>query len=395
MSDMKIAAILLAAGSSSRLGQPKQLLTYKGLPFIKIAIDAIKSYPFNQIIVVLGAYSEQIKKTIESEEKILIVENNDWKVGQSTSVIEGMRFVDKTIESVMFFVCDQPKLTPQLIVSLIDTFKNSDCEIAAPVINGVRVNPVIFSRDCFDDLLSIQGDRGGRAIFPKHQVIEMEWPTKEDGEKVDTKEEYNALINNNAHSHISSIILSAGLSTRMKTAKLLLPWADTTVMGKIIQEFQMGEITDITVVTGGYRELIEEEALKHDAKVVFNPDFSNGEMLDSLKVGLASLQGTDSKAAFIALGDQPGIHHEDIIAMKSLYFAEQPVLLIPSYNYRRGHPWLISRNLWTDILSLQSPRTMRDFIETNKALITYYNVKKSNIIDDLDTPDDYQRLRPK
>lgn len=180
----------------------------------------------------------------------------------------------------------------------------------------------------------------------------------------------------------------------MKQPKVVLQWGDTSVLGKIIREFQTSGITDVIVVTGGYRELIEKEATSRGAYSIFNPDYENGEMLDSLKVGLKHVSQKDNDAVFVALGDQPGIDHTDISMMCDLFETTRGSLIIPSYNFRRGHPWLIARSLWNEIINLQSGKTMRDFIESKKDIIQYYVVQKSNILDDLDTPDDYQRMRP-
>lgn len=201
-------------------------------------------------------------------------------------------------------------------------------------------------------------------------------------------------MNINAHSHISSIILAAGLSIRMKQPKIILPWGNTTVIGRIIQEFQKGGVKEVVVVTGGYRDEVEAEAIKQGAQVIFNPLFENGEMIDSLKIGLSFIQQTNAVGSFIALGDQPGIDHIDIAAMCDLFRLTQSRLIIPSYNMRRGHPWLIDRALWPEIMNLKAPQTMRDFIESKKDQIQYYDVQRSNILDDLDTPEDYQRLHP-
>ncbi len=198
----------------------------------------------------------------------------------------------------------------------------------------------------------------------------------------------------NAHRNISTIILSAGLSTRMKQPKLVLPWGKDTILGTVISAFKDAEVGDIVVVTGGSRELVEQEATKHNAKTVFNPKYENGEMVDSLKAGLAKIMDGNSTATFVALADHPFISSHDIRGMIDLYNKGKAKLIVPSYSMRRAHPWLIDRELWPDVMKIEPPDTMREFVNAHSNLIAYYIVEMSKILEDLDTPEDYERLRP-
>jgi len=114
----------------------------------------------------------------------------------------------------------------------------------------------------------------------------------------------------------------------------------------------------------------------------------------SLREGLGQL--TDSfKGIFIALGDQPDIDPIDLHGMmeKSNDYPES--VIIPSYSMRRGHPWLVPQKYLAELQALRSPDTMKTFIQKHEADIQYYVVQKSNILADLDTPEDYEKLKPK
>jgi len=126
---------------------------------------------------------------------------------------------------------------------------------------------------------------------------------------------------------------------------------------------------------------------------VFNPDYANGEMLLSLKIGLASIPD-DIEAALIALGDQPQIEESVVQQVIAGYKQTKSSLVVPSYQMRRGHPWLLARPLWEAVLGLQPPSTLRDFLRNHAAEMKYIEVENPSIIQDLDTPNDYLRYRP-
>ena len=189
------------------------------------------------------------------------------------------------------------------------------------------------------------------------------------------------------------IILAAGQSKRMARSKIVLPWGERTVIGTIITSFLNAGLKQIIVVTGGYRELVEAEVDNYGVEKIFNPKFENGEMAVSLQTGLSKM-APDCNGVFVALGDQPDIHPVDLIGImkKSDQFPEK--LIIPSYSMRRGHPWMIPANYFNEIKALKSPDTMKTFIQNHENDIEYYLVQKSNILADLDTPEDYDRLKP-
>ena len=116
-------------------------------------------------------------------------------------------------------------------------------------------------------------------------------------------------------------------------------------------------------------------------------------MVLSLQLGLAGLSG-GVQAALVALGDQPQIRGEVVAAILSAYFATGAALVVPSFQMRRGHPWLVDRSLWGEIMALQPPQTLRNLMYAHQDQIDYLNVLDDSILRDLDTPEDYAREQP-
>jgi molybdenum cofactor cytidylyltransferase len=193
--------------------------------------------------------------------------------------------------------------------------------------------------------------------------------------------------------HIAAVVLAAGLSRRMGTPKMLLPWGTTTVIGQVVEVLQQSGLAEILVVTGGARLEVESTLAGSHVRTIFNPRFAEGEMIESLQVGLAAISDT-ARAALVVLGDQPQIEACVVEAVLKTFLQERRELVIPSYALRRGHPWLVGRSLWSDLLGTQPNKTMRDFMKAHESAITYLEVDRPSVLKDLDTPQDWERERP-
>ena len=192
---------------------------------------------------------------------------------------------------------------------------------------------------------------------------------------------------------IAAVVLAAGLSRRMGKPKMILPWGNLTVIGSVVNTLQIAGVHSITVVTGGTADLVGAALINYRVSSVFNPNYSNGDMLFSIQIGLASLPA-DAQAALVVLGDQPQIEETTVRRMVGLFHQHQAPLIVPSYTMRRGHPWLIEKSLWLDIQKLTPPATMRDFFQQHNQQIHYLEVDSSSVLSDLDTPEDYEKNRP-
>jgi molybdenum cofactor cytidylyltransferase len=193
---------------------------------------------------------------------------------------------------------------------------------------------------------------------------------------------------------ISTIILAAGQSKRMGQPKMPLPWVDGTVLGHIINVFRATGMQDILIITGGARQAVESIAQTSQARTIFNQEYARGEMLSSLQVGLRAL-GPETEAALVALGDQPQVQEKTIRLIVDTYARTAAPLIVPSYQMHRGHPWLVTRQHWAEILGLDAPETPRDFLNRHATEIQYVEVDSSTILEDLDTMDDYARANPR
>ncbi len=192
---------------------------------------------------------------------------------------------------------------------------------------------------------------------------------------------------------IAAIVLAAGKSRRMGRPKMVLTWGETTVIGQVVQVLDQAGVDEIIAVTGGARQQVEAALTGLPVRVSFNPRFSEDDMILSLKNGLSEL-GPEFEAALVALGDQPQVQPHVVRAILDAFERTAAPLIIPSYQRRRGHPWLLARSLWPSIFELEPGKTMRDVINQYSEQIQYLDVNTPSVLRDLDTPEDYQRERP-
>lgn len=192
---------------------------------------------------------------------------------------------------------------------------------------------------------------------------------------------------------ITAVILAAGESKRMGQPKMLLPWGHGSVLTHVISIFQGAGLEDIIVITGGAREQVEHLISGLGVKTVHNFQYANGEMLSSIQCAIRALP-PQAQAMLIGLGDQPQVHERSVRMVCDAYRESKSKIVVPSYQMRRGHPWIVARPLWDDLLQLQPPNSPRDFLNKRADEIEYVKLNDPNILADLDTPQDYQRWMP-
>ena len=193
---------------------------------------------------------------------------------------------------------------------------------------------------------------------------------------------------------ISAIILAAGKSIRMGQNKLLLRWKNKTVIEHVVSIFAKAGIDDILVVTGGEHERVQEVITKcsqdYPVQNVYNKDYENGEMLSSIQCGLRYFTEKVTEATMIGLGDQPQVQEGSVRMVRDAYLQTKSLLIMPSFQMRRGHPWLVARSFWNEILEMNPPQTPRHFLNAHAEDICYVEMDTSSILADLDTPEDYR-----
>ena len=162
------AGIILAGGSSTRFGRPKQLLKLKGKYLLDHVLSAALGSELNHIVLVLGHDHQNILQALETrttQERLQVVINHRYLEGQSRSLQAGLLKIRQTFPSVMFLLGDQPLLDSKTIDHMLDRFRYSGKDICVPVCKGKRGNPTIFNRVLYDQLMAIEGDIGARDII--------------------------------------------------------------------------------------------------------------------------------------------------------------------------------------------------------------------------------------
>ncbi len=193
--------------------------------------------------------------------------------------------------------------------------------------------------------------------------------------------------------HIGAVVLAGGMSRRMGQPKVLLPWGGRrTIIEHIIEQLALARVPQITVVTGHRAGEVRQVVSRVGADVVHNEQYTTGEMLSSLKAGLRAMPAHIS-AVLVVLGDQPRIQPKIIAQVMMAYAEGAGDIVAPSYHMRRGHPILIDRRYWGEILDLPESGSPRDVIDRHKDRIAYVNVDTDSVLRDVDTPEDYRQER--
>jgi molybdenum cofactor cytidylyltransferase len=197
----KCAGVILAAGKSTRMGVYgglKQLLEWRGKPFLWHVVQAALQAGLDPVHVVIGAESECIKNAMQSL-PVVIIPNADWEQGQGTSVRTGIESLPATIGAAIFLMADQPHIQPTLVRSLVEKHTGTLAPIVAPLIDGQRGNPVLFDRDTFAELKTLQGDTGGRALFSRYPIQWQPWSDSGMLMDIDTPEDYRQFLERNGN----------------------------------------------------------------------------------------------------------------------------------------------------------------------------------------------------
>ena len=162
-----VSILLLAAGSSQRLGRPKQLLPFRGTTLIRhLAAEALASKA-REVTVVIGASAEAVRREL-SDLGLNIRENNRWGEGLSASIRTGLETLPETAEGVLLMLCDQPLVTSSLLNTMIDHFAAPDGIVACEYADTVGV-PVLLSRKLVPELLLLSGDVGAKEVLKAHR----------------------------------------------------------------------------------------------------------------------------------------------------------------------------------------------------------------------------------
>ncbi len=193
--ESNIAIIILAAGASTRMGTPKQLLPYQGSSLLQHTINLAIASLCQPIVVVLGANAEHIRSEIQ-ELPIQIVENPDWYLGMSSSIRTGILSLANhtpTIDAAVITVCDQPFLSVEIINQLVMAYQTTKKTIIASEYAETLGVPVLFSDIFFPELAVLSETVGAKKLIKNHynQVLSIPFPLGEID--IDTPQDYQQL----------------------------------------------------------------------------------------------------------------------------------------------------------------------------------------------------------
>jgi len=192
------AGLVLAAGASTRMGRPKQLLPLGDRSLLDHVLRETLNSDLDLVILVLGHKAEEITEALKtdlSHPKLRITVNSDYREGISTSIIAGLRVVEEDYEHLMVILGDMPLITSSLINLLIRRFLASGAPLGAVKMKNRRSHPVIFARGLYPELHQLRGDRGAKDLFLRYhdQVLLIEPEEDYDDRDIDTLQDYRRL----------------------------------------------------------------------------------------------------------------------------------------------------------------------------------------------------------
>jgi len=191
------AILVLAAGNSSRLGQPKQLLSYLGKTLIQNIVDVALSTNADAVFVITGSFSDQVILNLEGRD-INIVQNLDWAEGMSSGIRIGLKAaIEKlpNLENVILTVCDQPFVTSDFLCKLLLLKNKSKKTVVSSAYAHTIGTPVLFDKRHFDSLFGLKGKDGAKKLLEvlKDDMITISFP--KGFIDIDTEADYIKLIN--------------------------------------------------------------------------------------------------------------------------------------------------------------------------------------------------------
>ena len=203
-----ISAIVLAAGRSTRMGQPKLLLPFEGGSIIRAVVKNVLRSKADEVVVVLGSEAPRVRREVELAAsdadarayRLKIVENPRFEEGQSTSLTTGLSSVGGGCEGVLVLMGDQPFVDSDIIDALIERFRASGAPVVIPEYDEGHATPVLFASELFPELMAVTGDKGGREVVAKYLdralMVRVQSPLA--ARDVDTWEDYQEICSEGA-----------------------------------------------------------------------------------------------------------------------------------------------------------------------------------------------------
>jgi molybdenum cofactor cytidylyltransferase len=191
-----VAAIILAAGASERMGFPKALLSYRGRSFLAGILDACAASGVEPCVVVLGYYASKIRESVDLS-RAVVVESENLPAGPIGSIRAGIKALEPhPVKGILIWPVDRPHVPVNAVTALLDAFLRTGGPIVLPVFRGRRGHPVIFGRILFDELVSAPDGEGARAVVHRDptRVVEVSASDAAVLEDLNTPDDYKALL---------------------------------------------------------------------------------------------------------------------------------------------------------------------------------------------------------
>ncbi len=193
-----VGAVILAAGASTRLGRPKQLLMVGGQTLLRRVVNAALASACAPVVVVLGAHAARIAPEVAGT-GVIVAENPDWAAGMASSIRVGLAALTANapasdLDAALFLVCDQPHVSSPLLNALIERYETTAAPIAACAYGGGLGVPALFARELFGELASLSGAEGARAVIMRHAPTVARVDFSEGALDIDTDADYRRLF---------------------------------------------------------------------------------------------------------------------------------------------------------------------------------------------------------
>jgi molybdenum cofactor cytidylyltransferase len=187
-----VTGLVLAAGGSSRLGTPKQLLAYRDTTLLGHVLDTARACPFDQLLCVIGGSADEIRARVDLS-GLDVVENRHFGEGCSSSIAAALDAVDPGADLLVLLLGDQPGVTPATVASLLEG--RGDAPLAACAYEDGRGHPLAFARSTFAELEQLHGDKGVWKLLDRRASEVVDVPVRGPIPRdVDTAEEYRAIV---------------------------------------------------------------------------------------------------------------------------------------------------------------------------------------------------------
>lgn len=192
----RIGAVILAAGASTRMGTPKQLLEYRGQTLLRRSAFAALNAGCSPVVVVTGAHAEQLREELRGLD-VVEIKNAQWEPGMGSSVRVGVEAVveaDAGVAAVVLMLCDQPFVTREVVDRLVATYRQTGRPIVASQYGGSFGVPALFDKSFLEELARLEDGEGAKQIIQKHlpEVHLLPFPGGEID--VDTPEDFARLL---------------------------------------------------------------------------------------------------------------------------------------------------------------------------------------------------------